>query len=1230
MSIANDKIVNLQGAKVLYDDLRGRIKDNSVAKVLDTPADIQSFSDAARFPMELKVGIDPVQDLHGYSNPWPGGGGKNVIPYPYVETTKTKNGLTFTDNGDGTITVNGTATANTNFILCNSSRWINQPAGSYVLSGCPSGGGQYTYILRAQLSSGSASPTGMNDVGSTSNANFSEEVTLNSGYNIYIYVGSGITLNNAIFKPQIELGATATEYAPYSNICPITGWTGANVTVTGKNLIDLSKVTQNYGLTEQGALTAKTWCHVSDYIPVVSGRTYHMHNGVGRGSLAFGCFYDANKNFAGSEPIQGAYPIDYAITIPYGVSYVRVNIHSSSTSDAQFELGDSFTSYEEYNEGSATYPVSFHTSAGTVYGGELTIHSDGSGEVVIDHAETTINGSSSISYLAGRFCIEVPGVVPNGNFTVDEIRCDRLKTVYHRSVLDYNAAVGISGAPAVSTGGWIYFGNGDTAIDGNVQSMKTWLTSNPLQVVYKLSEPVAYLLTPGQVFALLGSNNVWADCGQINYLEYVRNTVGEVISNRFDGIEQDIVDTNTYEKTISEASKLQSFDDGAEWPIGLKATVEPVQDLHGYDHPWVGGGGKNFVQKGTTSTVSGVTFTVQYDGSVLVKGTSTSSAAVFWGTAVTLPAGNYILNGCPSGGGTDSYRLDVRDTVGGSLLSPNSDVGNGISINLSESITGYVCIRVAANYAFPSAGLLFKPMIRLSTETDATYAPYENICPITGWDSANIRVDGKNLLNPNIPGYAYPYTVRGITVSSDNGVITLNGTVASPEFFYPQTSEMFKEDLLPSTSYVFTTGYTDSDMEMRVYYNEWLSPGTISNWRTLKSNKGIGVLEFTTPAVFNNIWIRINYAAGVVLNNVKIYPMIRLASDVDSTFEPYAGKAYTVSFPSDAGTVYGGNLTVNKDGTGTLVINKKQKTITSEDDSKARISGSGESFYYENLLTDRTDTNILCDKFRPVTVASWAEMKNGDVASVVSTLPTVRFMYLSITTLDAWKAYVASNPIQIIYNIAPITYSLTPGQVLSLIGKNHVWADTGNILSLTYNSKQGMEFIREDTAGQINTVVNPVKTELADAEAAMAIVVDGDTAPKNITSGQYVFVKNHSTLATGLYHATEAISSGTSVAGKVEADADGGFNALNSKVTQLYIKNVTGTTTATGAITPDIDVANYYIVSAAMATDNASAGFAFWRGKDGYLHCFYTDMTVMANTSVKIQVIYCKRSELTT
>lgn len=37
-------------------------------------------------------------------------GAKNLLPYPFIETTKTQAGVTFTDNGDGSVGINGTAT----------------------------------------------------------------------------------------------------------------------------------------------------------------------------------------------------------------------------------------------------------------------------------------------------------------------------------------------------------------------------------------------------------------------------------------------------------------------------------------------------------------------------------------------------------------------------------------------------------------------------------------------------------------------------------------------------------------------------------------------------------------------------------------------------------------------------------------------------------------------------------------------------------------------------------------------------------------------------------------------------------------------------------------------------------------------------------------------------------------------------------------------------------------
>ena len=73
--------------------------------------------------------------------------------------------------------------------------------------------------------------------------------------------------------------------------------------------------------------------------------------------------------------------------------------------------------------------------------------------------------------------------------------------------------------------------------------------------------------------------------------------------------------------------------------------------------------------------------------------------------------------------------------------------------------------------------------------------------------------------------------------------------------------------------------------------------------------------------------------------------------------------------------------------------------------------------------------------------------------------------------------------------------------------------------------------------------------EIGSVENAMAIVIDGNTAPQAITSGQYLFIKNHSTLATGSYHATENIASGVSISSSnVSADGSGFSNALHDRI----------------------------------------------------------------------------------
>ncbi len=113
--------------------------------------------------------------------------------------------------------------------------------------------------------------------------------------------------------------------------------------------------------------------------------------------------------------------------------------------------------------------------------------------------------------------------------------------------------------------------------------------------------------------------------------------------------------------------------------------------------------------------------------------------------------------------------------------------------------------------------------------------------------------------------------------------------------------------------------------------------------------------------------------------------------------------------------------------------------------------------------------------------------------------------------------------------------------------------------------QENVDGLIDDTAGSGDTDVtlsaDKIMDELGDRDTAignvaagLAIVVTGDTAPANIDSGAYIFLKGHSTLATGGYHATAAISSGDTISSSnVAADADGIANALNSKMTpEIY------------------------------------------------------------------------------
>lgn len=122
-----------------------------------------------------------------------------------MATTQTINGITFTVNEDGTVTANGTATANAQLYVQPGT--FNLEKGTYIMSGCPSGGAPETYYLGTNIM-GSI----WTEIGSEITLNLTEDV---SNKNVVIVIKNGITVNNLVFKPMIRLSSADSTYEPY-------------------------------------------------------------------------------------------------------------------------------------------------------------------------------------------------------------------------------------------------------------------------------------------------------------------------------------------------------------------------------------------------------------------------------------------------------------------------------------------------------------------------------------------------------------------------------------------------------------------------------------------------------------------------------------------------------------------------------------------------------------------------------------------------------------------------------------------------------------------------------------------------------------------------------------------------------------------------------------------------------------------------------------------------------
>lgn len=213
------------------------------------------------------------------------------------------------------------------------------------------------------------------------------------------------------------------------------------------------------------------------------------------------------------------------------------------------------------------------------------------------------------------------------------------------------------------------------------------------------------------------------------------------------------------------SGSVANFETDLALPLkSLEVDVNAVQDLHGYDNPWVGGAGKNLLPPIETVTRNGITFSQSGDY-ININGTATSNAYVYLFDG-TLPAGNYVVNRM-SGESNTAWRVGRKIGDDGWAYF----AGEPKPITLTEESRVMVAL-----FAYPSHGEFSNLRVQYQLEkgtTPTSWTPYENICPITGHDEVNIYHSGEDTSNPDEITITLGQTVFGGTINLTTGLLRI-------------------------------------------------------------------------------------------------------------------------------------------------------------------------------------------------------------------------------------------------------------------------------------------------------------------------------------------------------------------------------------------------------------------------------------------------------------------------
>lgn len=200
--------------------------------------------------------------------------GKNLLPYPYAESSyKNNNGIEYLVDNDGIITIDGTATAATAFWILKDTganlQWLN----GKIISGCEGGGYSNSYKLVIGLDespwSEFTNQYSGNDVIISGIPNDSKKVC------VKLLISSGASVSNEKIYPMIRSASISDKtYEPYltpnTEIVNKASWVANNAVSGSHNLLEWKNSSNNV-IPAINEINGVTFTRNKDYSITLSG-----------------------------------------------------------------------------------------------------------------------------------------------------------------------------------------------------------------------------------------------------------------------------------------------------------------------------------------------------------------------------------------------------------------------------------------------------------------------------------------------------------------------------------------------------------------------------------------------------------------------------------------------------------------------------------------------------------------------------------------------------------------------------------------------------------------------------------------------------------------------------------------------------------------------------------------------------------------------------------------------